>query len=214
MLPRVAVVDPDLLEGLPAAVIASSGLDALSQLIEPFVSARANPFSDALAREGIRRSITALPRAYRAARAGRGIAAEDREALAVASLFGGLSLPMYSLGVAHTNDFMRPDQLVGVSGALLLTNGLGAAIGPTLTSFVMEHVGVYAFPLLLATAHAAIGMFALWRMTRRRAPTAIERGPAQAIPTGSPYSTVLTQEVSATRREEAQAVRQEEPAEA
>ncbi|WP_191061692.1 MFS transporter [Geminicoccus harenae] len=129
-------------------------------------------------------------------------------------LFGGLSLPMYSLGVAHTNDFMRPDQLVGVSGALLLTNGLGAAIGPTLTSFVMEHVGIYAFPLLLAVAHAAIGLFALWRMTRRRAPNAIERGPAQAIPTGSPYSTVLTQEVSATRREEAQAVRQEEPAEA
>ena len=99
-------------------------------------------------------------------------------------------------------------------GALLLTNGLGAAIGPTLTSFVMEHVGVYAFPLLLAVAHAAIGLFALWRMTRRPAPAAAERGPAQAIPTGSPYSTVLTQEASATRREEAQAVRQEEPAEA
>jgi MFS family permease len=124
-------------------------------------------------------------------------------------LFGGLSLPMYSLGVAHTNDFMRPDQMVGVSGALLLANGLGAAIGPTLTSFIMEQAGVYAFPIMLAAVHAAIGLFALWRMTRRPAPSAAERGPLQAIPTGSPYSTVLAQEASAERRE-AQEVRQED----
>jgi MFS family permease len=124
-------------------------------------------------------------------------------------LFGGMSLPMYSLGVAHTNDFMRPDQLVAVSGALLLANGLGAAIGPTLTSFIMEHVGIYAFPVMLALAHAGIGLFALWRMTRRPAPTAAERGPLQPIPAHSPYSTVLAQEASAVRRE-AQEARQEE----
>jgi hypothetical protein len=64
---------------------------------------------------------------------------------------------------------------------------------------------------MLALAHAAIGLFALWRMTRRPAPTAAERGPVQAIPAGSPYSTVLAQEVSAVRRE-GQEVRQ--PAEA
>ena len=52
--PRLAIVDPDLLLGLPPAVLAASGLDALSQLIEPFLSARANPLTDALAREGIR----------------------------------------------------------------------------------------------------------------------------------------------------------------
>ncbi|MFP2906099.1 iron-containing alcohol dehydrogenase, partial [Pyxidicoccus sp. 3LFB2] len=56
MLPRVALVDPDVLAGAPAAVLASSGLDALSQLLEPFLSARANPLTDALAREGLRRS--------------------------------------------------------------------------------------------------------------------------------------------------------------
>ena len=63
MLARVAIVDPDLLLGLPPAVIASSGLDALSQLIEPFVSSRANPVTDALAREGIagRRARCAWP---------------------------------------------------------------------------------------------------------------------------------------------------------
>jgi alcohol dehydrogenase class IV len=101
MLARVAIVDPDLLRGLPAAVIAASGLDALSQLIEPLVSIRANPFSDALAREGIRRSVAALPAAYGAARGGNEVSAEDREGLAVASLFGGLCLANAGLGAVH-----------------------------------------------------------------------------------------------------------------
>ena len=101
MLARAAIVDPDLLEGLPASVIASSGLDALSQLIEPFLSVRANPFSDGLAREGIRRSPGALGRAYAATRAGGPVAAADREALALASLFGGLCLANAGLGAVH-----------------------------------------------------------------------------------------------------------------
>ena len=64
LLPRVAVVDPDLLAGLTRPVIASSGMDALSQLIEPFLSLRANPFTDALARDGMRRSSRSLLQAY------------------------------------------------------------------------------------------------------------------------------------------------------
>ena len=101
MLARLALVDPDLLDGLPADVVAASGLDALSQLIEPFLSARANPFSDGLAREGIRRSAGALGRAHAAARAGSPIAAADREALALASLHGGLCLANAGLGAVH-----------------------------------------------------------------------------------------------------------------
>jgi alcohol dehydrogenase class IV len=101
MLPRVALVDPDLLAGLPADVLASSGLDALSQLIEPYVSARANPITDGLAREGIRRSAGALRRGYETARAGAAVAAADREALALASLMGGLCLANAGLGAVH-----------------------------------------------------------------------------------------------------------------
>jgi alcohol dehydrogenase class IV len=101
MLARVALVDPDLLAGLPAEVIAASGLDALSQLIEPFLSARANPLTDGLAREGIRLSAGALGRAHAAARAGRPSAADEREALALASLFGGLCLANAGLGAVH-----------------------------------------------------------------------------------------------------------------
>jgi alcohol dehydrogenase class IV len=101
MLPSAALVDPDLLVGLPAEVIASSGLDALSQLIEPFVCTRANPITDGFAREGLRRSASALRRAYTAARLGIAVAPADREALALASLLGGLSLANAGLGAVH-----------------------------------------------------------------------------------------------------------------
>lgn len=96
MLPRVALVDPDLLAGAPSPVIASSGLDALSQLIEPFLSARANPLTDALAREGMRRSARSLRRAVL-----EDFDAAAREDLALASLFGGLCLANAGLGAVH-----------------------------------------------------------------------------------------------------------------
>jgi len=98
MFPRLAAVDPDLLAGLPRAVIASSGLDALSQVIEPFLSARANPLSDALAREGIRRSAGALRRAHAK---GLGEDAAAREDLAITSVCGGLCLANAGLGAVH-----------------------------------------------------------------------------------------------------------------
>ena len=97
MLPKVAVVDPDLLIGLRAPTIAASGMDALSQLIEPLLSQRANPFSDALARDGIRRSARSLRRAYEEDMADAGV----REDLALASLFGGLCLANSGLGAVH-----------------------------------------------------------------------------------------------------------------
>ncbi len=97
MLPKVAVVDPDLLVGLPGPTIAASGMDALSQLIEPLLSRRANPFTDALARDGIRRSARSLRRAWEEGMSDAGV----REDLALASLFGGLCLANSGLGAVH-----------------------------------------------------------------------------------------------------------------
>jgi len=96
MLPRVAVVDPELTFGLPPAVTASTGLDALTQLIEPYVCSRANPMTDALCVEGIRRAARSLRVAFAD---GRNAAA--RTDMAVASLFGGLALANAGLGAAH-----------------------------------------------------------------------------------------------------------------
>jgi alcohol dehydrogenase class IV len=96
MLPTVALLDPDLLGGAPPAVLASAGLDALSQLIEPFVSLRRNPLTDALCREGMRRSARSLRRAYL-----EGPDAAARDDLALASLFSGLCLANAGLGAVH-----------------------------------------------------------------------------------------------------------------
>ncbi|HVU48860.1 MAG TPA: iron-containing alcohol dehydrogenase [Terracidiphilus sp.] len=96
MLPRVALVDPELTYGLPPEVTAYTGLDALTQLIEPYVSARANPLVDAICVEGIRRAAGALRRAYH-----DGADQDARRDMALASLFGGLALANAGLGVVH-----------------------------------------------------------------------------------------------------------------
>lgn len=96
MLPRLAVVDPELTLQLPRAITASTGLDALTQLIEPYVSVRANPMTDQFCVEGMRRAAAALPRVC--------ADGEDREAradMAWASLLGGLALANAGLGAVH-----------------------------------------------------------------------------------------------------------------
>jgi alcohol dehydrogenase class IV len=96
MLAKIAIVDPELTRELPPRLTASTGLDALTQLIEPYVSARANPLTDALCVEGIRRAAAHLPRAF-----ANGHDAEARENMSLASLFGGLALANAGLGVVH-----------------------------------------------------------------------------------------------------------------
>ena len=96
LLPRVALVDPELTYGLPPAVTASTGLDALTQVIEPYVSKRANPLVDLWCREGILRAGRALRRAYQ-----QGSDPAAREDMAYTSLLGGLSLANAGLGAVH-----------------------------------------------------------------------------------------------------------------
>ncbi len=96
MLARVALVDPELTYDLPPALTASTGLDALTQLIEPYVCARANPMTDALCVEGIGRVARSLRAAFAT---GRNAAA--REDMALASLLGGLALANAGLGAVH-----------------------------------------------------------------------------------------------------------------
>ena len=96
MLARLAVVDPELTLNLPPALTAHTGLDALTQLIEPYVSSRANPLVDGFCLEGLRRVSRSLRRAYRC---GSDLGA--REFMSLASLLGGLSLANAGLGVVH-----------------------------------------------------------------------------------------------------------------
>jgi alcohol dehydrogenase class IV len=100
MLPRLALVDPELTYSLPPDVTVSTGLDALTQVIEPYVSNRANPMTDTLCREGIRRAAHSLRRAHEHA-CSQGDDGTAREDMALTSLFGGLALTNAKLGAVH-----------------------------------------------------------------------------------------------------------------
>ena len=96
MLPRLAVVDPELTHSMPPAVTASTGLDAITQLMEPYVSNKANPLTDGICREGLRRAARSIRRAYE-----DGSNPAAREDMSLASLFGGLALANAKLGAVH-----------------------------------------------------------------------------------------------------------------
>lgn len=96
MLPRLALIDPELTYGLPASVTASGGLDALTQLLEAYVSRRAQPITDGLCAEGLARAAWALRRAYH-----QPGDAEARAAMSTASLLSGLALANAGLGAVH-----------------------------------------------------------------------------------------------------------------
>jgi alcohol dehydrogenase class IV len=126
MLPRIALVDPELTYKLPSAVTAATGLDALTQLIEPYVSVRANPIVDAICVDGIGRVARALRRACH-----DGADREARHDMSLGSLFGGLALANAGLGVVH--GFASPlggsfKALHGALCAAILPHGMAANV--------------------------------------------------------------------------------------
>jgi alcohol dehydrogenase class IV len=105
MLARLALIDPELTLTLPVDVTAATGLDALTQLIEPFVSNRANPMTDSVCREGMKLAARSIRTVCH-----DGLNYPAREKMALASLFGGLALANAKLGAVHG--------LAGVIGGL------------------------------------------------------------------------------------------------
>lgn len=96
MLPRLAVVDPELTFSMPPDLTAATGLDALTQLLEAFVSRNANPLTDAICREGLARAARSLLPAFC-----NGDDPAAREDMCLASLCGGLALANAKLGAVH-----------------------------------------------------------------------------------------------------------------
>lgn len=95
MLPRLAIIDPALTDHTPKAITLASGLDAITQVIEPYLCTRANPFTDALCADAIPKGLTALRRLMEAEDA------EARDTMAWVSLCGGIALANAGLGVIH-----------------------------------------------------------------------------------------------------------------
>ncbi len=121
MMARLAIVDPALTDGCPRGVTLASGLDAITQLIEPYVSLRANPATDALARQAIPLGLASLKRLMEAEDQGA------RDQMAWASLAGGIALANAALGAVHG--------LAGVIGGL--TGAAHGAICGALLPFVI-----------------------------------------------------------------------------
>jgi alcohol dehydrogenase class IV len=96
LLPRLVVVDPELTLWLPATVTATTGLDAITQLVESYVSCRATPITRSLVATGLPGAVPALSRAYR--EPGH---LPSRETLARAALLSGMALANSGLGLAH-----------------------------------------------------------------------------------------------------------------
>ncbi|MCL3882948.1 iron-containing alcohol dehydrogenase [Marivita sp. GX14005] len=107
MLPKLAIVDPALTDGCPRGVTLASGLDAITQVIEPYLSSRANVMTDALCRDAIPKGLAALRDLMGGEQAGA------RDAMAWVSLCGGLALANSGLGVVHG----LAGPLGGLSGA-------------------------------------------------------------------------------------------------
>jgi alcohol dehydrogenase class IV len=108
MIPRLAVVDPELTLTLPPRQTAATGMDALTQCMEAFVSHAASPLTDPLCRDGMSRAARSLRRAF-----GDGADLEARSDMALASLFSGMALANARLGAVH--GFAAP--LGGMLGA-------------------------------------------------------------------------------------------------
>jgi len=105
--------------------------------------------------------------------------------VALSLVLGGIVNPVYSLLIAHTNDFLGKEEMAGASAGLLFLNGLGAIAGPLVTGWMMETIGPRGFFLYIALLLLALGVYGLWRMTRR------------ATPFGAPGYTPITPNASA-----------------
>jgi MFS family permease len=85
------------------------------------------------------------------------------------AVFGGLSIPLYSLCIAHANDYLEAEQMVAASSGLVLASGVGAILGPVTASLSMLLLGPDGFFWWLAVIHLVLGIFAVYRMAKRRA---------------------------------------------
>jgi hypothetical protein len=87
--------------------------------------------------------------------------------------------------VAHANDHLRRDQMLGASGQLVLIYGSGAVLGPSLAGGFMQRLGTPGFMTYMAVIYTALGAFAIYRMRQRSAPSRVE-GPVHPV---SPVTT-------------------------
>ena len=115
------------------------------------------------------------------------------------SLWGSFALSVYAISIAHACDLVAPTQLVSVTGGLLLLWAVGSIAGPPLATLTMELAGPQGLFIYASVVAAALGGFAVWRMTRRRAVLDLEREPFVNLPATSPSIAELDPRARSTR---------------
>jgi len=90
------------------------------------------------------------------------------------AIYSGMSLPMYSLVIAHTNDYLQPHEIVPASSAIAILVGIGAICGPILSSTFMKALGADGFFVYIFIVHGLLGLFGLYRMAKRAKPSDVE----------------------------------------
>ncbi|MFX0091113.1 MAG: iron-containing alcohol dehydrogenase [Candidatus Hodarchaeota archaeon] len=128
LVPKIALIDPSLMLSVPPEVTASCGLDAFTQLLEPYTSNKAQPITDALALLGIQRARNSLVRAYK-----QGNDLSARENMAMAALLSGICLANVGLGAVH--GFASP-----LGGMFPIPHGVvcAALLAPTIQKNIEE----------------------------------------------------------------------------
>jgi len=106
--------------------------------------------------------------------------------LVITFIFGGLTVPLYALAIAHTNDFLGKKEMVAASAGLQLTGGAGLTLGPLLGGLSIDLIGTAGFWIYLFVIHGSLGIFGLYRMSIR-----------EAVPLSDQGSTVLINSRSA-----------------
>lgn len=100
----------------------------------------------------------------------------------VMGVHGGLSISLYSLAIAHANDYLTPRQMVATASALIMVNGMGAIIGSPLVAAAMDRLGSGAYFGIIAIINLSLAGFVLWRMFASPATPAEAQGPFVAVP--------------------------------
>ena len=90
------------------------------------------------------------------------------------AIYAGMSLPMYSLTIAHTNDFLQQNEIIGASSTIAVLVGIGAICGPIIASLFMNAIGPDGFFVYLFIVHGLLGLFGLYRMAKRAKPSDLE----------------------------------------
>ncbi len=117
--------------------------------------------------------------------------------LAAGFLIGGMTSPLYALLLAYTNDFLEADDMAAASGGMVFVNGLGAIAGPIIVGWLMAVFGPPGYFIFITALMLSLAGYALWRMSRRPAPSVEETSPyTPVLPSASPIAVEVAQEVA------------------